>query len=195
MPNLGGVFLTGLITGGITCMAVQGGLLATYVASRRVEDPKTRLPDGQGGRVEVKEVLAFLAAKLVAYTLLGAGLGWLGAVLQMTPVSRAIFQGVVAAYMVGVGLAMLEVHPFFRRFLVSTPRFLGRWIRQQSKSERFFMPAVLGAATVFIPCGTTQAMMALALATGKPVWGAAVLGVFVIGTSPLFMVLGLAVAK
>ncbi len=32
--NLLAIFLTGLITGGLTCMAVQGGLLAATIAQR-----------------------------------------------------------------------------------------------------------------------------------------------------------------
>jgi heme/copper-type cytochrome/quinol oxidase subunit 2 len=51
-------------------------------------------------------------------------------------------------------------------------------------------PAMLGAFTVFIPCGTTQAMMALAIASGKPLYGAAILFAFVLGTSPIFFLLG-----
>ena len=33
--NLLTIFLTGLLTGGLTCLAVQGGLLATAVAQRQ----------------------------------------------------------------------------------------------------------------------------------------------------------------
>jgi len=63
-------------------------------------------------------------------------------------------------------------------------------VRNQSKSGDFFGPAILGAFTVFIPCGTTQAMMALSIASGNPLSGAAILFAFVLGTSPLFFILG-----
>lgn len=168
-------------------MAVQGGLLATYVASSKLKE--------QNSKLEANEILIFLAAKLMVHILLGVGLGFLGSMFTMTAAVRAVFQGLIAGYMIGVGLAMLDVHPFFRRFLFTTPRFLGRWIRNQSKSTQIITPAVLGAATIVIPCGVTQAMIALAIASASPLWGAAIMGVFVLGTSPLFFVLGMAVAR
>jgi len=187
MPNLWLIFTTGLLTGGITCMAVQGGLLATAVAQRR----KT----GEEKSTDIPAIGLFLAAKLAAYLLLGLGLGWLGSLFQLSPQTQAGVMVALSLYMMGVGLAMLDVYPFFRRFIIQTPRFLTRYIRRTAKSGDIFTPIFLGLMTVFIPCGTTQAMMALAVATRSPVYGAAVMGAFVLGTSPLFFGLGIAVAK
>jgi hypothetical protein len=47
----------------------------------------------------------------------------------------------------------------------------------------------LGALTVFIPCGVTQAMMAAALGTGSALMGAALMFAFTLGTSPVFFVI------
>ena len=184
MPNLWIIFTTGLLTGGLTCVAVQGGLLATSMVGIRYS---------VFGRF--LGTLSFLVSKLAAYVVLGLVLGGAGAVLQFTPVTRAIIQGVVAVYMLGVGLSMLEVHPIFRYFIISTPRFLNKIIRNQSKSSEWFGPALLGLMTVFIPCGTTQAMMALAVGSGKPLSGAVIMGTFVLGTIPVFAVVGMAAAK
>ena len=52
------------------------------------------------------------------------------------------------------------------------------------------MPALLGAATFFIPCGFTQAFQIYALTTGSFAAGAAVLGGFAIGTVPALLALG-----
>ena len=78
----------------------------------------------------------------------------------------------------------------FRYFAIQPPRFVTKLVRNQSKSKSLFAPALLGAFTVFIPCGTTQAMMALAIGSANPFLGAMVLFAFVLGTSPLFFVLG-----
>jgi hypothetical protein len=40
--------------------------------------------------------------------------------------------------------------------------------------------------TVLIPCGVAQAMMAVALGTGDPIQGAALMFAFTLGTSPVF---------
>lgn len=183
--NLLVIFFTGLITGGLTCLAVQGGLLATTIAEREQE----RLQEGikQGN---AKPILYFLSAKLIAYTILGFLLGGVGSFFTLSLGAQAIMQFAVAIFMIGTALNLLNVHPFFRHFVIQPPKFLTRLVRNQSKSKDAFAPALLGAFTVFIPCGTTQAMMALAIASGSPVYGAAILFAFILGTAPLFFLLG-----
>lgn len=184
--NLWTIFLTGLLTGGLTCLAVQGGLLAATIAQR--EEEKLKEKTKQSGNAV--PILAFLASKLVAYTLLGFLLGLFGSIFQLSLTAQVIMQLAVVVFMVGTALNMLNVHPIFRYFIVQPPKFLTRMVRNQSKSKSLFAPALLGAFTVFIPCGITQAMMALAIGSGSPFLGAAILFAFVLGTSPLFFILG-----
>ena len=183
--SLVGIFLTGLITGGLTCMAVQGGLLAATIAQREEARLKEKVKSGSA-----LPIIAFLIAKLVAYTVLGLLLGWLGSAFQLSLTARTILQFAVAIFMIGTAFNILNVHPIFRYFVIQPPRFLTRLVRKQSKSNDVFAPAILGAFTVFIPCGTTQAMMALAIASGSPLYGAAILFAFILGTSPVFFILG-----
>ncbi len=186
MPNLWIIFTTGLLTGGLTCMAVQGGLLATTLAQQEEADPV---------HSRTRSIAAFLVAKLFAYSILGALLGWVGSFFTLSVALQAVLMIVVAAFMVGTAMAMLDVHPAFRFFILQPPHFIRRIVRAQSKRADWFAPALLGLFTVFIPCGTTQAMMALSVATGNPLWGALVLGVFVVGTSPMFFLLGYSIDK
>src|SRR5947209_15967027 len=86
--SLIGIFLTGLLTGGLTCMAVQGGLLAATIAqnestfAKAMADKEERLKEkairsagsGQAGG-NALPILYFLGAKLLAYTILGLLLG------------------------------------------------------------------------------------------------------------------------
>lgn len=183
--NLWTVFLTGLFTGGLTCLAVQGGLLAATIAQREEEKLKAKAKGGNA-----LPILSFLGAKLVAYTIFGFLLGWVGSLFQLSLSTQVILQFAIVIFMVGTALNILDVHPIFRYFIIQPPRFLTRLIRKQSKSGDVFTPALLGAFTVFIPCGTTQAMMALAIASGNPLYGAAILFAFVLGTSPVFFILG-----
>ncbi len=183
-------FITGLTTGGLSCMAVQGGLLASSLAhqveqdllaagrkkGRHVLPPKTALPIG-----------LFLLSKLAAYTILGFLLGLLGSVLTLNATLRAVLLIGIGIFMVGNALRMFNVHPFFRIFAIEPPKFITRYIRRRAKSSTdWFTPLFLGALTVLIPCGVTQAMMAVALATGSPLQGAALMFAFVLGTSPVF---------
>ena len=183
--NLLAIFLTGLITGGLTCMAVQGGLLAATLAQREEEKLEEKAKGGNA-----LPILAFLIAKLIAYTVLGALLGLLGSFFNLSIELRAVLQIAVAVFMIGTACNILNIHPIFRYFVIQPPKFLTRLVRKQSRSESIFAPALLGAFTIFIPCGTTQAMMALAVASGKPLYGAAILFAFILGTSPVFFILG-----
>lgn len=183
--NLWTVFLTGLFTGGLTCLAVQGGLLAATIAQREEEKLKEKAKGGNA-----VPILSFLGAKLVAYTIFGLLLGWFGSLFQLSLSAQVILQFAIVIFMVGTALNILDVHPIFRYFVIQPPRFLTRLVRKQSKSGDVFAPGLLGAFTVFIPCGTTQAMMALAIASGSPLKGALILFAFVLGTSPVFFLLG-----
>lgn len=183
--NLLTIFITGLFVGGLTCLAVQGGLLAAMIAQGEEERLKEKVTKGNA-----IPIFSFLVAKLAAYTLLGFLLGSLGSVVQLSLSTKVVMQFAVAIFMVGTALNILDVHPIFRYFVIQPPRFLTRLVRKQSKSQDIFAPALLGAFTVFIPCGTTQAMMALAIASGSPILGAAILFAFVLGTSPVFFILG-----
>lgn len=183
--NLITIFLTGLFAGALTCLAVQGGLLAATIAQREQE----RLEDkARGGNA--LPILSFLITKLVAYTLLGFLLGYLGSFFTLSITVQTLLQFGVGIFMIGTALNLLDVHPIFRYFVIQPPKFLTRLVRKETKSKNIFAPAILGAFTIFIPCGTTQAMMALAIASGSPFLGAAILFAFVLGTSPLFFILG-----
>ncbi len=184
--NLIPIFLTGLITGGLTCLAVQGGLLASTIAMQ--EEEKLKEKSKKSG--SAIPILAFLSTKLIAYTFLGFLLGWFGSLFQLSLTAQIIMQSFVIVFMFGTAFNILNVHPFFRYFAIQPPRFITKRIRNQSKSKSIFAPAILGAFTIFIPCGTTQAMMALAIGSGKPFLGAAILFAFILGTTPLFFILG-----
>lgn len=180
-------FITGLTTGGLSCLAVQGGLLASSLASQIESEMKNR--KGKSKPRVAQPILWFLLAKLVAYTIVGFLLGWLGSVLQLNPVSRAILQIAIGIFMVGQAMRLFNVHPIFRYFNIEPPRSITRFIRQKSKDgSQIVTPLFMGALTVLIPCGITQVMMASAIATGNPLAGAALMFSFILGTSPIFFV-------
>lgn len=189
--DLGLIFLTGLTTGGLTCLAVQGGLLTSLIASRAEEDIEAKSSRAHSA----VPILLFLLAKIVAYTILGFGLGFLGSKLQLSIEFRVAMLILVGLFMIASALRILDAHPIFRYLSLQPPRFFYRLIRNQTKSKDYFAPVILGFLTVFIPCGTTQAMEVLAVASGDAVLGAGIMFVFVLGTSPLFFGVGFLATK
>src|SRR5260221_4511436 len=104
--NIWVIFLTGLTTGGLSCLAVQGGLLTSIIANQKEEELGELEQETKVSRKELKRakyleslrhnslpksfdqldwvpVTLFLISKLIAYTLLGFLLGWVGGKLQL----------------------------------------------------------------------------------------------------------------
>ncbi|MGH3736304.1 MAG: sulfite exporter TauE/SafE family protein [Micromonosporaceae bacterium] len=250
--NLGAVLVTGLFAGGVSCAAIQGGLLTGLVARQRGEPTGPGRGRG-GGKVagrasraggkavaraavhgarhgttakgktvtavadrpakqtrhaarrsrnappprtfgqrladDLAPVGGFLAGKLVSHTLLGLMLGALGSAVQLSPRFTALTQIAAGLLIVAFGLAQLGA-PGFRNFTIEPPASCLRFVRGRARSQSALAPAMLGAATILVPCGVTLSVMALAVTSGSPLRGAAVMAVFVIGTSPLFAALG-----
>ena len=159
---------------------------ATHTAAIPHHAPLIRRKTRNNPRI-AKPIALFLLAKLVAYTLLGLLLGALGSMLQLTAAMRAVLLFAVGVFMIGNALRMLNVHPIFRYFAFEPPARLTRFIRRTAKTSTSDVgPLFLGALTVFIPCGVTQTMMAVALGTGDALMGAALMFSFTLGTSPVF---------
>jgi len=156
--------VTGLVAGGASCAAIQGGLLAGLVARRRPVPSLAVGDDHAGGVGEARRqparlddaipVGGFLAGKLVSHTVLG-----------------------------------------FARLVPEPPQRWTRLFRRNARSTTAGAPAVLGLASVLIPCGVTLSVEFLAIASGSAVTGAAIMAAFVLGTAPLFAVLGYAARR
>ncbi len=185
------IFITGLTTGGLTCLAMQGGLLTSVIANQKESEHES----GKFSKNDWQPVVLFLGTKLIAHTILGFLLGLLGSVLTLSLEVRLAFQVFTALFMFATAMNLLNVHPIFRYVVIQPPKFLQRYVRKSSKSDQLFAPALLGFLTIFIPCGVTQAMEVLAINSGNPVYGALIMFSFVLGTSPLFGLIGIATAK
>ncbi len=184
--NLWVIFVTGLTVGGLTCLAVQGGLLASVIAAREEESAL--------GKGTAKHAMyatgVFLITKYIAYVALGFILGAFGGALNIGGRVQTVMQLAAGIYMIAVALNLLNIHPIFRYAIIQPPRFLTRMVRNQSKSKDLFAPALLGGMTIFIPCGTTIAMEALAISSANALIGASIMAVFILGTMPLFFGIG-----
>lgn len=198
--NLFSVLLLGLLAGGVSCAAVQGGLLAGLVSRQRQPVPAGPAPRrGQpavaaGLGDDLAPVGGFLAGKLASHTLLGVLLGLLGTAVQLGMHVRAMVQIGAGLLIIAMGLGQLGVKAF-RGLVFTPPASWTRLVRGRARSQSALAPAVLGVASVLIPCGVTLSVMTLAVASGSPWQGAAIMAAFVIGTAPLFAVLGYAAAR
>ena len=206
--------MTGLLAGGASCAAVQGGLLASAVARRRSQlapaivggnktsKAKRRSPRQQDSappqRTSALEdgvpVGSFLLGKLTTHTALGAMLGLLGDAVALSVKTRAFVQIGSGFIMVLLALDLFGVQAV-RALVPTPPASWGRRVRRNTRLSSVFGPAILGGSTVLIPCGITIGMEFMAIASGSALTGAAIMATFVIGTSPLFAAIGYAARR
>lgn len=197
--NLWLIFLTGLTSGGISCLAMQGGLLAGMVTNQKKSELKN-LSSAEKSQLKLDAndwlpVTFFLISKLFIHVIFGFLLGLAGSVIALSLGVRLAFQLFAAVFMFATAMNLLQVHPIFRYVVIQPPKFVQRWVRGGSKGNSLFSPILLGLLTVFIPCGVTQAMEVQALNSGSAVTGALIMFAFVLGTVPLFAALGIATAR
>lgn len=171
--TLGTAALIGVIASLSTCMAVVGGLVLSLSASlARVRAP-------------FRVHLAFHLSRLASFFVFGAALGLLGAAVRPGPVATGIFSIVIALTLIAVGINLLEVFPWAKRFQVTLPRGFGTVVHRLKARGGFLAPVLLGAATFFLPCGFTQSMQLYALSLGNAWAAAGVLLAFALGTFPV----------
>jgi sulfite exporter TauE/SafE len=177
LPLISLAFFTGLTSGGFSCVAIQGGLMSSALS---------KIPQKGIG------LASFLVAKLGAYILLGFILGSVGQGLNLSFTVQGWLQIFAGLYMLATAANLMNLHPIFRYTVIMPPKFLLKSVKSKAKGESIFTPALLGAFTIFLPCGVTQSMMILSLSSGSGASGAAILGVFTLATIPQFIALGAA---
>lgn len=176
--SLSGALVIGLVAGTSSCLAVVGGLVLA-LANR---DP------GAGDRTAMQRLeplLQFNIGRLLAYFVLGGGIGLLGHSVGLGITSTAVVTLVVALLMLWLGLSQLGITSHLP--LPSLPKSVSHRIAALSDSPHPAAPFLLGAGTFFLPCGFTQSMQLVALASGSFLTGGMLMFFFALGTLPALM--------
>ena len=90
--------------------------------------------------------------------------------------------------MVIVGINMLGWIPVLRKLQIRFPQRLADKINKKRRREN--RPFFIGLLNGLMPCGPMQSMQIIALGSGNPVSGAAVMLMFSLGTVPLMLGFG-----
>ncbi|MEO5964730.1 MAG: sulfite exporter TauE/SafE family protein [Candidatus Limnocylindrales bacterium] len=185
--------LLGLAAGVSTCMALVGGLVlglsASFTASRT----------GTASAVaQMRPAAVFVGGRIVGYGVFGAALGAVGASVTMPPLLTAVLMITVAIVMTILGTRLTGLSPRIAGWSPTLPMGVGAKLGLSGSggagayTDR--RAGTLGALSFFLPCGFTQAIQIYALSTGSPLFAAALLTTFAIGTAPgLLAVAGLPV--
>ena len=171
--SYGTAFLIGIIASLSTCMAVVGGLVLSMSATFAREGDK------------VRPQILFHVGRLISFFVLGGVIGSLGAVFQFSGAASLILTLVIAAVMIVLGINLLDVFPWTKKFQMSMPKIFGKHALEASKMNHTLMPFLVGVVTFFLPCGFTQSMQIYTLSTGSFLVGGLTMLTFALGTLPV----------
>lgn len=184
----GVLFMVGLLTS-VHCIAMCGGInLSQCLPNQNAADEETEK------RTFLPTILYNLG-RVISYTVIGFLLGLIGWLIGgssggmgVPTVLQGILKWIAGVFMVIMGINMLGIFPWLRRFSIQMPRFVARFIHQKrTVSVRPFMVGLLNG---LMPCGPLQSMQILVLASANPFTGALSMFMFGLGTVPLMLGLG-----
>ncbi len=173
----GVAFLVGVVASLSSCMAIVGGLVLTLSAYYAGKGEKTR------------PQLLFHAGRLASFFGLGGVAGAAGSIFRFGPKGAMVLGVLVGGIMIIMGIGLLNVFPWVKRFQVLLPRSLGERVHALQGHRAWFAPLALGVATFFLPCGFTQSMQLYTLTTGHFFAGALTMFSFALGTLPMLALL------
>lgn len=186
MVTLVSTVIVASLAGSIHCAGMCGPLVA-FVLN----------PLDRPGTPRAALHVLYHAARLLAYALIGAMAGALGAMLDLT--GGAIGVQRTAAVLAGAVIAITGIATLLRYLGVTipmgqTPRPLARLAQTVQKLALSFQPlpraALFGALTALLPCGWLYVFGVTAAGTGSPLAGAAVMAAFWAGTVPWLLAVG-----
>lgn len=178
----GMLFVIGLITS-VHCVAMCGGINLSQCIPREGE------MDGKKGRFSsFRPTFLYNLGRVISYTAVGFIVGALGSAITFSNTFQGVLKLVAGVFMVIMGINMLGIFPWLRRFNPRMPRVFARKIdREKARSTS---PLFVGLLNGLMPCGPLQAMQIYALSTGNPFSGALSMFLFSLGTVPLMFGLG-----
>jgi len=182
-------FLFGVLAGISSCAALVGGIVLSMSKQWLEIYPKE-----DSTLTKLQPHLMFNFGRILSFFILGGVLGLIGQRLQLSLRFGSILIVLVSFFMIFLALQMLGLK-FFRRFQFGIPKFASRYISNPANFNGRSMPALLGAATFFLPCGFTITAQSLALLSGSFWQGGLTMFLFALGTLPGLLAIGFSSVK
>lgn len=187
--SLPAFFLFGIVAGFSSCAALVGGIVLSM--SKQWYELHSA---SNSFSEKIQPHILFNVGRISSYFILGGVLGAIGSVITISPIFTATVAILVAIMMVLLGLQMLGLRAF-QKFQFRVPKFISRYIADESNFSGRYMPILMGALTFFLPCGFTITAQGLAIISGNPLRGALIMSLFALGTSPMLMFIGMSSTK
>jgi len=180
-------FVVGLL-GGVHCVGMCGGIVAAL--SLGLSDSE------RTGFARWRYLLAYNFARIFSYTLAGmllGGVGWLAAHWSGLHQAQLVLQWLAALFMVALGLYLAGWWQGLTRIEHAGGRL---WTHLEPLGRRFLpvkspgQAFVLGLIWGWLPCGLVYSVLVWSISTADPLYGAALLLSFGLGTLPNLLTMG-----
>lgn len=176
------LFIVGVFTS-LHCIAMCGGI---------------NLSQSISSDFSIKPSILYNTGRIISYTIIGGIVGGIGSIFNVSNTFKGSVQIVAGAFMLIMGLNMLNISSVFRKMNITFPQSIKNKLRNAispSHKSRFVKPEhrslLVGLANGFMPCGPLQTIQIYALGSGSILNGAISMFAFSIGTVPLMLGFGL----
>ena len=187
-PNSGVAvaLLVGLVAGISTCMALIGGLVLGLAARHAEQHPEATSAQ------KFRPHIYFNIGRILGFAVLGGFIGLIGQAFKPSNNLLGFLTVLIGGVMIFFGLKLIEIFPALRDKSITLPSGIARLfgLHKEVKEYSHKGAMIMGALTFFLPCGFTQAMQLYAVSTGNFWQGAAIMGLFAIGTAPGLLGIG-----
>lgn len=180
--SYGVLFVIGILTS-LHCVAMCGGINLSQCVPQSVN------PDPTNKTTNLMPSILYNSGRVVSYTLIGAIVGALGSLISFSGQAKGLVAIVASIFMVIMGINMLNLFPWMRKFNPRLPKIFARKINSEKQGVNT-RPFYVGLLNGLMPCGPLQAMQLYALSTGDPIKGGLSMLFFSLGTVPLMFGLG-----
>lgn len=178
--SFGGILLIGIVAGMSSCLAVTGGLLLAMAA--KYNEANQSLTKWQ----KFVPLLQFNVGRLASYFVLGGVVGLIGQSVTLSSRASGFMSIIIAFVMLYLALTILKILPK-GALGIKPPKALSHWIHDLTENKHPLAPFALGGLTFFLPCGFTQSLQLVALASGSFITGAMTMFIFSLGTLPALL--------
>ncbi len=187
--SLSMLFIFGLVAGISGCSTLVGGIILSM--SKRW----TALSSAESSfKDRFMPYLSFNLGRIIAYSLAGAFLGLIGREINFSPRVGSLMVVAVSLIMIISALQMLEVS-WLEKFRLRVPNFLRKFLTAKEEKRKPLSPFLIGAGTLFLPCGFTLTAQGLALISGSIERGFLITTLFALGTLPSLLAISFGAAK
>jgi sulfite exporter TauE/SafE len=133
----------------------------------------------------VRPQILFHIGRIASFFVLGGIIGTIGSVFSLNVSATFILSIIIGIVMLILGLNLLDIFHFTKRFQPAMPKFFSKHALGISKLNHSLTPLFVGIVTFFLPCGFTQSMQIYTLSTGSFLKGGLTMLSFALGTLPV----------